>query len=105
MYNNRHLAERSHMLFICVLPSQLQGVIEEICNHLNKQSIVYCLVNNTTAKKVKRTLDYSNIILPKFVFNASTILSWKNCMSIHDALEDGETIKKCCPYAEEGRGM
>lgn len=105
MYNNTKVASSVHVLFICVLPSQLPTVIEEIERHLSKQTLVYCLVNHTVAPKLKRTLKSVNIIIPNFIFNSSAALKWDSCMSVHQALEDEGVVCKCCPLSSESLGL
>lgn len=104
MHNNPLVAASVHVLFLCVLPSQLPSVIEEIERHLPKQTLVYCLVNHTKAPKLKRTLKTTNIIIPDFVFNSSAANKWNSCKSVSQALEDEEMINNCCPLTQESQG-
>lgn len=103
-FNNKAISSKVHVLFLCVLPSQLSSVIEEIKDHLHKQQLVYCMVNNASAKKFRRTLDTTNFIIPNFVFKPETANKWNSCMSIQGALEDSEVVRKCCPLSAESQG-
>lgn len=104
-FNNKDIASKVHVLFLCVLPSQLPLVIEEIKDHLHKQLLVYCVVNNATAKKFRRTLNTANFIIPDFLFNPATANKWNSCMSVQGALEDSGVVRKCCPLSEESQGI
>lgn len=103
-YNNVGVASSVHILFVCVLPSQLPGVVEEIHSALDKHTLTYCLVNHTTAPKLKRTLKTDNIIIPSFVFDNAQANKWNSCMSVTQALEDDDSLQKCCPLTNEGKG-
>lgn len=104
MFNNPEVARKVHVLIICVLPSQLAGLVDEINDHITKQTLVYCMVNNASAKKLRRTLKSTNIIIPSYTFNAANAANWNSCTSIHGALEDSHIINRCCPLSQEGRG-
>ncbi|XP_067932744.1 NADP-dependent oxidoreductase domain-containing protein 1-like [Watersipora subatra] len=104
IYNNIEVASKVHLLFVCVLPSQLNKVLEEICQNLDKQTLVYCLVNHTTSHRLKRLLQSVNIFIPSFVFDNSTSNAWNSCMSVEEALKDEQMVRKCCPLSNEGKG-
>ena len=104
VYNNPQVASSVHILFICVLPSHLPAVIEEIESYIPKQTLVYCMVNHTTAPKLKRTLKTTNIIIPDYLFNSATANDWNSSKSISQALEDEEIVNKCCPLSPESQG-
>ena len=103
-YNNVGVASSVHLLFICVLTSQLPSLAEEISEYISKKTLTYCLVNHITAHKLKQILQSVNILIPNFVFDNTTAGMWNSCMSIDQALRDEETVRKSCPLSDEGRG-
>ncbi|KAJ8309313.1 hypothetical protein KUTeg_014187 [Tegillarca granosa] len=97
-YDNIKLVSTSHIIFLCVLPSNIPSVIEEIKDHVPKHSIVYSLASSYTIKKLKQLLIGSSILRPEYTWDSeSEVNTWDYSVNISTALEDPVVVEKTCP--------
>ncbi|XP_060068461.1 NADP-dependent oxidoreductase domain-containing protein 1-like [Ylistrum balloti] len=97
-HDNIKLASTSHLIFLCVLPSHIQTVAEEICEHLPRASIVYSFVSTYTPKRLKQLLGTSSVMKPEYSWSEESERNTWNCnINVNSALEDPEIVEKTCP--------
>lgn len=91
-FDNRKLATTVNVLFICVLPHQLQSVIDEIRPVLPKKCIIYSLVRTIPQNRLKNLIkpdDVSYIFKPSYTYNSNTHekqMKWNFSLDIIESL-------------------
>ncbi|XP_013415154.1 NADP-dependent oxidoreductase domain-containing protein 1-like isoform X2 [Lingula anatina] len=97
-HDNARVASSVHLLFICVLPSQLQTVGDEIKGLIPSQCVVYSLVNAVPISRLKHLLGTTNILKPQFKWDLENgNLPWDYTLDINGAIETMSMMKKTCP--------
>ena len=94
-----------NILFICVLPSQLQDVIDDIKPNLPDTCIVYSFVRSEYPLHLKNLLGElnfkTNIIKPNYTVNMKlnhTDSNWNYMANISESLASQETIEMTNPF-------
>ena len=108
-YDNARVASSVNILFLCVLPSQLPLVVQDIKTHLPDKCIIYNLVQTESAQHFKNLICdevcRSFIIKPDLNLNKKFMdSSWNFSLSVTEALGSLDIIKMSNPFADsEGR--
>lgn len=89
------MVSTSHVVYLCVLPSQIPSIAEELKHRIPHTVIFYSLVSTFTTKKLKQILLTSNIIHPEFTWTDQN--SWDCTLNVNAALENPVTVEKTCP--------
>ncbi|XP_061172106.1 NADP-dependent oxidoreductase domain-containing protein 1-like [Saccostrea echinata] len=98
-HDNIKLASTSHVVFICVLPSHVQVVAEEIKEHIPVHTIIYSFVAAYSVQKLKQILQTTNILKPDLTWTKdSEQNSWDCSENVNTALENPVTVEKTCPF-------
>lgn len=100
-FDNSRLAARSDVLFLCVLPSQLHLVVEELkAAPLKPTCLLYTFVLSVTSPKLKYLLNFSNIIKPEITWdNDCAEKEWDYTLHINTALERPSVVEKTSPLS------
>lgn len=104
-YDNIKLILTSHVVYICVLPSQIPSIAEELKHNIPPTVILYSLVSTYTTKKLKQILLTTNIIHPEFNWTEESHTNhWDCTLNVNAALENRETVEKTCPIGFKKSG-
>nr|XP_002731105.1 PREDICTED: NADP-dependent oxidoreductase domain-containing protein 1-like [Saccoglossus kowalevskii] len=99
-HNNALLASSVHVLFICVLPSQLSTVAAEIRTKISSHCTVYSFVSAVPITRLKQILRATHIIKPEIIWSLDNIdKPWNNSLSISTTLEDPISVDVTCPLS------
>lgn len=102
-FDNRKLATTVNILFLCVLPSQLQSVIDEIKADLPRKCIIYSLVRTIPSARLKNLINPDIdlcIFKPHYHYNPnqSQIFSkWNFSLDILTSLNNVDMINLTNP--------
>ncbi|KAK3597347.1 hypothetical protein CHS0354_034590 [Potamilus streckersoni] len=98
--DNIKLVTTSHIVFLCVLPSQIPAVAEEVKNHIPQTLFLYSFSSSCPTKKLVQMFGTFNIIRPDFICSEENKNSeWDYSLNVSMALEHKEFILKTCPLA------
>ncbi|XP_022333504.2 NADP-dependent oxidoreductase domain-containing protein 1-like [Crassostrea virginica] len=98
-HDNVKLVNLSHLVFLCVLPSHIQVVAEEIKEHIPVNTIIYSFVAAHSPKKLRQILLTNNILKPDLTWSKeSEQNSWDCSENVNTALENPVTVEKTCPF-------
>jgi hypothetical protein len=107
-FDNAQVARFAEILFLCVLPTQLGMVIDEIKNNLNPNCTIYSLIRTETEVNLKNLLYWTpipfTIIKPEYSINEKTLKSkWDYTMDTIENMKSLELIESLNPFAEYKR--
>ena len=103
--DNRLIAKSVHLLFLCVLPSQINEVAEEIRGHISIRCTVYSFVSAVSVPRLKQLLRYSNIIRPQMEWNEQNVdKPYNYTLEVTGAFAIPEIIEKTCPLKVKAEG-
>jgi hypothetical protein len=98
-HDNVKLVSISQLVFICVLPSHIHVVAEEIKTHIPTHTIMYSFVAAHSLQKLKQILLTNNILKPDLSWTTeSEQNSWDCSENVNTALENPVTVEKTCPF-------
>lgn len=98
-HDNVKLVNLSHLVFLCVLPSHIQVVAEEIKEHIPVNTIIYSFVAAHSPKKLRQILLTNNILKPDLTWSKeSEQNSWDCSENVNTALENPVNVEKTCPF-------
>ncbi|KAL5008026.1 hypothetical protein ScPMuIL_013607 [Solemya velum] len=101
-HDNKELASSSHVIFICVLPSQFPVIAEEIKSEIRAEAFVYSLMSSYSIKKLCQLLKTTNILRPEISWDSNTVPpAWEYSVSVSQALENKQTVLRTCPFYED----
>ena len=105
-FDNAKIASSVNILFICVLPSQLPNVVDDIKRHLVDKCIVYNFVRTESPQHLKNLLgelnSKTNIIKPNHLINInvadSELSRWDFSLDLVECLESEEMLEMTNPF-------
>lgn len=97
-----------HIVFLCVLPSQLEHVIKDIREDLPEKCIIYSLVRPYGVTQLKNLI-YNGIVesfilKPEFSFNDNykqSTINWNYTADVLDCFNELEIITAINPFSDE----
>lgn len=104
--NNVQVATSVHILFMCVLPSQIPSIAEELSGKLPSKTLVYSLVSGIPLVRLKQLLRHSNIIQPQYTWNDNNNEKpWDYHMEITGTFTNREMLEQTCPLCINKQGI
>ncbi|XP_072163621.1 NADP-dependent oxidoreductase domain-containing protein 1-like [Diadema setosum] len=110
MYNNAKVASSVHLLFLCVLPSQLVTVADDICSVIPAHCTVYTFLSSVPVQRLRRVLECKSIIKPDFIWipgrpesgaeDGTLMSTWDCTQDVCTTLERQDHVEATCPLAE-----
>ena len=104
-YDNAYIASSVNILFICVLPSQLQLVIDDIKTSVLDKCIIYNFVRAETPLHLKNLLGEispkTNIIKPTYLVNLKINdgpINWNYSLNMIECLSSDDIIEATNPF-------
>ncbi|XP_070576714.1 NADP-dependent oxidoreductase domain-containing protein 1-like [Ptychodera flava] len=99
-HDNASLASSVHVLFLCVLPSQLPGVAEEIRGKISSHCTVYSFVSAVPIPRLRQILKTSHIIKPDITWKVDNVeKDWPTDSDINGTLENPNNVDITCPLS------
>lgn len=103
--DNALVAKSVHLLILCVLPSQLPQVANEIRGHITIRCLVYSFVSSVSVLRLKQLLGYSNLIRPEFEWDEQNLdKAWDYTMDVTGTFAVPDIIAKTCPLHVKAEG-
>lgn len=96
-FDNTHVASSVHLLFLCVLPSQLAGVAEELRGHLSPRTLVYSFVSGISLVKLRQLLEHDNVIAATLRWNDDKASSWDLSLGVNECFERPAVVSQTFP--------
>ncbi|XP_074646105.1 NADP-dependent oxidoreductase domain-containing protein 1-like [Tubulanus polymorphus] len=96
-YDNAKLVQSVHLIFLCVLPAQLQLVIDDIKGKLTKKTVLYSLVPAAHITRLRQLLNFQFIIKPDIVWNYDGEDNWDYSLGFDEVFEKESLVKQTCP--------
>ncbi|XP_005094709.1 NADP-dependent oxidoreductase domain-containing protein 1 [Aplysia californica] len=97
-YNNERLISSVHVAIFCVLPSQMQGVAEDIKDYVSSSLIMICPFSSLSLRRLRQMLRSSNVIRPVLHWDKGPQdRQYNHSVNINTALENKETLLGTCP--------
>ena len=104
-YDNIRLVSTCHVVFLCVLPSQVQLVANETREHLRVDSVIYSFLPSVPLKRLQQLFGHSNVVQPEFYWPKDrNNFSWDNTLDISSILMDRSIVQQTCPLYMEKDG-
>lgn len=101
-HDNIKLVTMSHIVFICVLPSQVPAICEEIKSSVPPTLFIYSFASSCSVKKLRQLLGTTNVVRPEYIMSEEgDSLPWDYSLNVQKALEDKETVASTCPLSKE----
>jgi hypothetical protein len=108
-FNNAKLAASVNILFLCVLPSQLPFILDEIKTCLPEKCILYNFVVGFSEKHLKLLLGEHNLCT-QFIIKSNIEFSkdlnfllpqWKNFLGVVECLCNQDMVSLINPFSSE----
>ena len=106
-YDNVRIASAVDILFLCILPSQLQQVVDGIKEHLRNESIIYSFIPTIPRQKICALLSHQFVIQTEYEWNescdADNIIT--DSLDVVQALENDSVLLLSCPLGSALKGI
>jgi len=97
-YNNERLVSSVHVAIFCVLPSQMQGVAEDVKDYISSSLIMICPTSSLSLRRLRQMLRSSNVIRPCLNWDPENAEKEYNFgVNVNTALENRDTVAGTCP--------
>lgn len=105
IYDNVKVASSVHLLFLCVLPSQMATVADDIRTIIPPHCTVYTFLSSVPIPRLRRMLNAQAIIRPEFTWErfgggGGEEATWDCSKDVCITLENQEQVEMTCPLAE-----
>ena len=98
VFDNVKVTSWCHILFLCVLPSHLPNVAEEIRQHIPIQTLVYSFVGTYTSKRLKQLLMTTNVFRGEYTWTEESERNrWNYNINVNVSLENPTIVEQTCP--------
>ena len=97
-HDNIKLVTTCHIIFLCVLPSHIPAIADEIKMEIPPTLFIYSFASSVSARRLRQLFVTTNIIHPEYIFDEKHLdLYWDNTVNVNAALENKETVSATCP--------
>ena len=104
-HDNIKLVTMSHIVFLCVLPSQIPAICDEIKSCVAPTLFVYSFASSCPVKKLRQLLGTANVVRPDYIMSEEQdIIPWDYSLNVQKALENKEIVSLTYPLSRE-KGM
>ena len=103
--DNPLLVSSVDVAFLCVLPSQLPQVADELRGRVPPTTLIYSFVGTLKASRLQHLMKHSNVIKPEFQFgDAYDSSAWNISLEITSAMGYRRMVEKSCPLVTKAKG-
>lgn len=101
-HDNAKLVTTSHIVFLCVLPSQVPAIADEIKTEIPQTMILYSFASSIPARKLRQLFGTSNIVRPEYTWDEkSQSVAWDFSINGNAALENTSIVAVTCPLQKQ----
>ena len=103
--NNCEVTKSADILFLCLLPSHVHEVANEIKGHLLEDTIVYSLIAAVPTARLRLLLGFSNILHAEFAWEKPIEPDeWDESSDVIGTFSKRVFLEKTCPLSlSEGK--
>ncbi|PIK59987.1 putative NADP-dependent oxidoreductase domain-containing protein 1 [Apostichopus japonicus] len=97
-YDNHQLVQSANLIFLCVLPSHLADVVEEIRGSISATSTVYSFLSSVPLSKLRYCLGFPAVVKADLSWSAEDSgLDWDCTEDVCTVLENQVQVEMTCP--------
>ncbi|KAL4237763.1 oxidoreductase [Mactra antiquata] len=101
-HDNIKLVTTSHIVFLCVLPSQVPAIADEVKPEIPQTLFLYSFASSMSTRKLRQLFGTTNVIHPEYAWDDSMeTIEWDNTINVSSALENGRVVAITCPLRRE----
>ncbi|XP_052769563.1 NADP-dependent oxidoreductase domain-containing protein 1-like [Mya arenaria] len=101
-HDNAKLVSSTHIVFLCVLPSQVPAIADEVKPHISQTLFIYSFASSLPAKKLSQLFGTPNIIRPEYSWDdENQNIPWDFTINVNSALEKKDIVAVTCPLRRE----
>ena len=101
-HDNIKLVTMSHIVFLCVLPSQIPAICEEIKSCVAPTLFIYSFASSCPVKKLRQLLGTTNVVRPDYIMSEEQdTIPWDYSLNVQKALEIKEIVSLTYPLSRE----
>ena len=101
-HDNIKLVTMSHIVFLCVLPSQIPAICEEIKSCVAPTLFIYSFASSCPVKKLRQLLGTTNVVRPDYIMSKEQdTIPWDYSLNVQKALEIKEIVSLTYPLSRE----
>ncbi|XP_064636119.1 NADP-dependent oxidoreductase domain-containing protein 1-like [Lineus longissimus] len=98
--DNAEVAACVHLLFLCILPSQLPTVAEEIKSSLSIQSLVYSILAAVPIPRLKQLLGFQFVLRPDYQWDSENMdKPWDFSLDMSGTFARLDMVEHTCPLS------
>ncbi|XP_038073515.1 NADP-dependent oxidoreductase domain-containing protein 1-like [Patiria miniata] len=100
VYNNAKVATSVHLLFLCVLPSQLPDIADDIKGIVPAHCTVYTFLSSVPIPRLRQVIKCSSLIKPEFSLPPDKAdKPWDCSKDVCTTLENSQQVQATCPLS------
>lgn len=104
-HDNQRAAASAHLLFLCVLPSQLPEVAADIRGHIRDGCTVYSMIAGVMLPRLQKLLQHTDIVKPHYTWSQDcSSRQWSHQCEITATFADPSMVEKTCPLSTNKDG-
>ncbi|KAI0222767.1 NADP-dependent oxidoreductase domain-containing protein 1 [Lamellibrachia satsuma] len=104
-HDNQRAAASAHLLFLCVLPSQLPEVAADIRGHIRDGCTVYNMIAGVMLPRLQKLLQHTDIVKPHYTWSQDcSSRQWSHQCEITATFADPSMVEKTCPLSTNKDG-
>jgi hypothetical protein len=101
-HDNIKLVTTTHIVFLCVLPSQVPAIADEVKAEIPQTLFLYSFASSITARKLRQLFGTTNIIHPDYTWDLnSNNDDWDFSINVNTALENISIVSTTCPLRKQ----
>lgn len=101
-HDNAKLVTTSHIVFLCVLPSQVPAIADEIKADIPPTLFLYSLASSLPTRKLRQLFGTTNVIHPEYTWDESSQrVAWDYSINVNTALENKNIVAVTCPLRRD----
>ena len=101
-HDNAKLVTSTHIVFLCVLPSQVPAIADEIKAEIPPTLFLYSFASSLPTRKLRQLFGTTNVIHPEYTWDEkSHHVAWDYSINVNTALENKGIVSVTCPLRQE----
>lgn len=100
-HDNIKLVTTCHIVFLCVLPSQVPVIADEVKAEIPSTLFLYSFASSVTAKKLKQLFGTSSVVHPEYTWDKSMDFHWDYAINMSTALSKPHIVSATFPLRKE----
>ncbi|XP_045172589.2 NADP-dependent oxidoreductase domain-containing protein 1-like [Mercenaria mercenaria] len=101
-HDNIKLVTTSHIVFLCVLPSQVPTIADEVKADIPQTLFLYSFASSISARKLRQLFGTTSIIRPDYTWDQTNDNEgWDFSINVNSALENKTIVSTTCPLRRQ----